>query len=244
MRLSFSPTSLADYAACPRRFYYRAVVRAPRRASPEAMRGLALHAALEHARKEGLSPEGARAVLAGAWEAERFASPEAERAEREKAEAALARELAAAPEPGTEAIAFEARLKGKLGRHALVGVVDRLDRLADGRVRAVDYKSGEPAGHALDDPDDPFVRQLAAYDALLAQAGHARRAAPALRWLLTGETRPADPEAVLEAWRRLEAVADAAAADAAFEPHVGPACARCDYLGRCWPAQAALGAEA
>lgn len=244
MRLSFSPTALADYAVCPRRFYYRAVVRAPKHRTGAAMRGVALHAALERAHLEGLAPEAAREVLRAGWDAALFASPEHEEAERARAEAALARELAAPAEPGVVPIRFEARLKGRIGRFPLVGVVDRLDRLPDGRVRLVDYKSGDPRGVRLDDPDDPLVRQLAAYEHLLAQAGFERRARPALRWLMTGETSEPDAAALAAAWPRLEALAEAAAADETFAACVGPACARCDYAFRCWPAQeAARGSE-
>lgn len=79
------------------------------------------------------------------------------------------------PELGVEIF-----VKGKLGdtTRQVVGFVDRVDRMADGSLRVVDYKSGKKI-HAFDPDKDidsyndfGYWRQQLAYSMLLEQAGH------------------------------------------------------------------------
>lgn len=81
---------------------------------------------------------------------------------------------------GEPELGVELFVKGKLGNteRQVVGFVDRIDELPDGRLQVVDYKTGkkispfDPNQPISDSNDFGYWRQQLAYSMLLEQAGH------------------------------------------------------------------------
>jgi putative RecB family exonuclease len=242
--LVHSASRVAAYQRCPRRYYWRYVVKAPRRRTAAQALGINVHAALEAFEHSGGVRGGGesalRAALAATWSSEGFTSDEEEARCRQEAELRLVRHLEARqvqPDVG-EPVMLEQRLEGSLGGFRVVGVVDRLDRLPDGSLRLIDYKTGLEGADAV---SPATVQQLAIYRSLVAQA---TSQAPAEVMVV----RPGDADlpVVLSdlEWDATLALAQATMADIEadqdFDARVEPACGRCDFAGRCVPWQRAL----
>lgn len=233
-----SPSSVARYARCPRRYYWRHVVRVPRRLTPAQQLGINLHAALERFERAGGIRTGgvaeALACLEATWQADGFADAAAEQAAFKDAVRRLEAHMAEVRlHPAGEPLLLEARIEGTLGEMAVVGVVDRLDRTPEGSLVLIDYKSTQRAGEA-EGPET--VRQMAVYRELVRQ--HLGRAPDRVtivqpgvssQDLTWGEAQwAAALEDVVRTMRAIEA-------DEAFEARVGPGCEACEYARRCVP---------
>jgi ATP-dependent helicase/DNAse subunit B len=149
--LHLSASSLNDYHECPRRYYYKYVVHIPEAVSFEARLGTAIHRALElfhqqHQRVHlGLLPE-----LLERFEMEVRKVAFQNESEREQG-------LARGQQILTQYLTKEADRSASIRRMevekefslalgpdlTLCGKIDRLDWLDNGRVRIVDYKTGE-----------------------------------------------------------------------------------------------------
>ena len=239
---AFSPSRLAVYQRCARRYYWQYVVRVPRKRTGEQALGIALHAALEATAAAGkLGAAGvadALAALERAWDGEGFADADAEAAARRQAEALLAAYVAQAEPAAGMPVMLEKTLKGRYADVPLVGIVDRVDRRPDGTLALIDYKSGRGA-MALDDP--ATVQQLAIYRHLVGEATGEVPRHVAIHHVVAGVREVVRSEA---GWRALldEAAATARAIEAEddFAPRVAPGCASCDYAGRCQAYQRTL----
>ncbi|MEB3330277.1 MAG: PD-(D/E)XK nuclease family protein [Candidatus Sericytochromatia bacterium] len=244
--LVHSASRVAAYQRCPRRYYWRYVVKAPRRLTAEQALGINIHAALEAFERAGGRREGGavalRSALAATWRTEGFASGEEAHRCRQEAERRLQRYLedqqGAAPQG--EPLMLEQRLEGTIGRFRVVGVVDRLDRSPDGSLTLIDYKTGrdDRAGVSL-----ATLQQLAIYRSLVTQV--TSRAPARVVVTCPGE---GDQELALDdtGWgghlERAQRVMEAIEADQDFEARVDPSCQRCEFAGRCVPWQRALAA--
>jgi len=171
---------LADQAACPFRAFARHRLRAEAVEAPEpglgaAERGqllhalmarvwreLGSHAALQAASRERLeeiATEAARVAVAK-LRAEKPGRLDGRFAELERqrlARAALAWLAIDVERPPFEVVQREEEIVMHAGGLELRGRIDRLDRLAEGRLAVIDYKSGTPrvAGWLGERPDDP-----------------------------------------------------------------------------------------
>jgi putative RecB family exonuclease len=239
-----SASRVAAYQRCPRRYYWRYVVKVPRRRTAAQALGINVHAALEAFERAGgvrLGGESAvREALAATWNSEGFASGEDEARARQEAELCLVRHLEVRqerPDMG-EPVMLEQRLEGSLGRFRVVGVVDRLDRLPDGSLRLIDYKTGREDADAV---SAPTVQQLAIYRSLVAQA---TSQAPAE--VVVVRPGHSDVPVLLSdlEWDSTLALAQATMAaleaDQDYDARVEPSCRRCEFAGRCVPWQMAI----
>ena len=240
---AYSPTRLAVYQRCPRRYYWQYVIRVPRRRTGEQSVGISLHGALEAVHQAGglqaTGVAGALALLQDRWEGEGFAGPEDEAQARKAAQRLLQAYLEAEGEGEGVPVMIEQRLKGSFDAVPLIGVVDRVDRRPDGSLELIDYKSGRGAASGT---DPEVTQQLAIYRHLVAEATGRTPVRVAVHHLEAGvrpvELAPAEWDALLT---RAVGTARAIEADDDFAPQVGPACQRCDYAGRCLPYQSASG---
>jgi RecB family exonuclease len=146
--LYLSASSLNLYDGCPRQFYYKQVVRIPETSSFEARLGTAIHAALEafHKRHPEPKPEHADELIA-LFETEladvQFAAEKEKQQASERGRKLLRIYLNEENARGTRVEMVEKEFTVSLGDDVtLTGKIDRVDRLPDGRVRVVDYKSG------------------------------------------------------------------------------------------------------
>jgi ATP-dependent helicase/nuclease subunit A len=166
-------------------------------ADPQGLRfrrGRLIHALLQHL---PALPEAAREA-AGA----RFLARPGHGLEPAEAAEALAEALAILRHPeladafGPDSLA-EAPVAGVVGGVAVAGVVDRLAVGAE-RITLLDFKTNRPPPEAVEDVPPAYLRQLAAYRALLRAAFPGRAVVSALVWTY-GARVMVLPDALLDA---------------------------------------------
>jgi putative RecB family exonuclease len=151
---SLSPSRVTSFTDCPLAFRFRAIDRIPEAPSPHATKGTLVHRVLErlvweHAAGDR-TPAVAAAELDRAWadlvDDPRFGSLELDEGARAafRADAAqLVENYFALEDPdAVEAVGVEVSLEADLGGLRLRGIIDRLDRMEDGTLVVVDYKTG------------------------------------------------------------------------------------------------------
>lgn len=159
--IALSATDIATYLACPLQYKFGRVLKVPRPQTVQQRFGIAVHQAIEryHAAGGGALPK-LLALLDTAWRTGGLGHDEAQLQFRGRAERAL-RDYHArlALDPG-EPVWVERPFDFRIGRHALRGRVDRVDRLPDGGYELIDIKTGPPRDAAELERDV----QLALYD--------------------------------------------------------------------------------
>ncbi len=159
--IALSATDIATYQACPLQYKFGRVLKIPRPQTVQQRFGIAVHQAIERFHLAGGGPlPRLLALLDAAWQRGGLGGDEQSLQFRLKAERALRdyhqRLLLGPGEPVWVERPFEFRI----GRHALRGRVDRVDRLPDGGYELIDIKTGPPR-EAADLQRDV---QLALYD--------------------------------------------------------------------------------
>jgi len=149
-----SASSLRDYLACPRKFFYRHLLRLEVSPGPGATLGILVHAVLhefheEHGSIVGKDPEALWATLQrrvrDVWDRE--FSPETAGAPegrlRDLAEEMLRPYLMAeTKEKPRTLLGTEIGFRLPYGHVVLRGMIDRVDQLPGGDVEVIDYKTG------------------------------------------------------------------------------------------------------
>lgn len=147
--LYLSASNLNLYEGCPRQFYYKHVVRIPETASFEARLGTAIHAALEEFHRRHAKPNSSQYdELIELFEAEladvQFSAEKERQQGIERGHKILRLYLAEEAARGTNVEHVEREFTVSLAEDVtLTGKIDRIDRLPDGRIRVVDYKTGK-----------------------------------------------------------------------------------------------------
>jgi RecB family exonuclease len=227
---AYSPSRLQVFQACHRRYYYQYVIKLPTRREAAQSVGISLHGALEEVEKAGgvalTGLDGALALLASRWEGEGFATPEDEQEARQRAEALLAAYLARFGEGPGKPVMLEKKLEAPYHGVPFLGIVDRVDRLPDGSLELIDYKSGRA------EVTEAVKQQLAIYRHLVTSTtGEAPRSV-AIHHLATNARIPVDAD-----WTGLlDRAAEGARAieqEEDFDPQVGRHCGWCDFNHRC-----------
>ncbi len=144
---SLSHTSITLYLDCPQGFKLHYLDHHPDRPTPPLNKGSAVHAALEDFYKDRLSgPPPLPHVLDafdGAFDDDAYLTFE----EREDAYADgtyMVQQFYEKNAPAFKpAMAVEQRLRFEVDGVKVMAVIDRIDKLANGRVRIVDYKTGQ-----------------------------------------------------------------------------------------------------
>jgi len=202
IRLSFS--GMSTYRDCPRQYWYRYEQRLPVVQSAEAVHGVILHEVLRRCGE--LRRLGARVTCAKlkALHAEVFGAsefPDPRRAATFKRNGALQLESYRRRGGLDGSPAFlEQPFEADMGGWSLRGVIDRIDRVADGW-RIVDYKTGRPTTRRRRD------LQLALYALGATAALGLEPIALEIVYLASGETVP-----VGDAGRRVDAAREEGAA--------------------------------
>lgn len=188
--IRISGSSLGSLIACPRQWFLSRRASAEHGRSSAASAGEVMHVLIDHAESEGLDPAELVGHLDLVWDRIDFDAQYLSAVERSEAEGVLERfgawrDANAGREVlGTE-VAFEVPLEVDGDRVVLHGTVDRLERLADGRLHVVDFKTGR---RAIDKGEVPTHEQLGVYQ-LAARLGAFDALAP-------GERRVAGAELV------------------------------------------------
>src|SRR3954468_12718609 len=148
-----SPSRAADFMSCPLLFRYRTIDRLPEGSSPDAVRGTLVHQVLEDIfdlPAEERTPAAAHTMLEPTWEALQERSPSAREVAATLHEpwwlarphGVLDRWFVGENPTRLEPLEREAYVEATLDNGLqLRGIIDRLDRAADGALRVVDYKT-------------------------------------------------------------------------------------------------------
>jgi RecB family exonuclease len=248
-----TPTRLASWLDCPRRYRMTYLDRpAPRKGPPWAHNslGASVHNALAgwwRLPLAGRSVTAAGDLLERGWIEEGFADQSQSTAARSRARRMVERYVAGL-DPGREPVGVERTVATRTDRIAVSGRIDRLDARPDGGTAlvVVDYKTGR---RPLTTEDARASMPLALY--ALAAARVLRRPCRRveLHHLPTGTVHAWEhsDEGIGRHVRRAESIAaecadaderfrtglPAADVDGVFPPRPGPACGWCDYRQLC-----------
>lgn len=151
---SLSPSKVSAFTECPLAFRLSVIDRIPEPPSPAAVKGTLVHSALEglmwNHQPGRRTRAAARGELDAAWQA-LLVNPEFEQLALEEVEAEEFRADAESlvdnyfqlEDPDTiDAAGVELGMEVQIGPMRLRGIIDRLDRNAEGDLIVVDYKTG------------------------------------------------------------------------------------------------------
>ncbi len=233
--LSYS--QIRSFRTCPLRYRFVYLHRMPERQTPESSLGRSLHKAVEiFFRAGGARPMPLPILLQefeGNFETDGFDGPQALRAARTEGRAILERFWNHETQNFRRPVAVERRFRVDVGGVPVNGVVDRIDRLPDGSLEVVDYKTGvRQSGTTEDDVADNL--QLAIYQ--LGVAGAYREPVSRLSIHLLRDDRrvsvPARDAAVLDAVRETIREVARRIGEGELDPTESPLCP-CEFSTSC-----------
>lgn len=254
---SLSPSRAGDFLTCPLLYRLRVIDKLPEPPSAAAVRGTLVHGALEDLFALPAAERTADRALdlfSGRWETLR----------REDPQAALALQLGLDVDGGSDVAAailtparslldtyFAMEDPRRLEPHAremavstdlevgftVRGLVDRVDRASDGRIRLVDYKTGRSPGAGF---ESKALFQMRFYALVWWRMTGDVPARLQLLYLRDGQTIGYDPDAdeLLATERKILAIRDAIrrSVDDGFRPSPSALCDWCSFHDVC-PAQ-------
>lgn len=249
---TLSPTRLGEYGNCPRKFWYHSVLRLPDPATEATVKGNVVHAALEHLfdhPRDERTPATARAELAKAFDeawndpanAHIAAAGDALRAKMyTDCETLVAGYFKLEDPKKFDPSEREFRITGVIGGVPVVGIIDRLDRIAaaDGeRIYVSDFKTGRPPKGQW---EDKAFRQLRIYAALLEAATGERTHELRLVYLadrdggvrrrkVTDADLAITKTEIMKVWSQIQT----SAATGVWEPQVSALCDYCPFQQLC-----------
>jgi putative RecB family exonuclease len=239
-----SPSSAALFDQCPRRWRLRYVDKLTEPVGEEALVGTFAHRVLELLLAEARhrrTQERAKAIARAVWpDTESHADYQAlglddaaSRAFRWKGWLAISGLWQHEDPSSVDVAATERHVRAELDGVPFLGVVDRLDRCADGLV-VTDYKSGRPPSPRF---EQDKLTQVLLYAAAVAAAdgqapSRARLVYLGSRIIETPATTDAVDAAIAALRATWERLGEAARADS-FDPSPGPLCGWCPFAGQC-----------
>lgn len=234
LELALSANSVETYSVCPLKFKLRRDWQIPGEASAAMQFGNAVHTVLKNYYDP--SPQGAdqtAAEVVAAFNREFAKAVIEDPVQRQLYEELGSRHLQimvdARPRAAIAVIAAEASFNFKMGKLAVIGRIDRIDRLNGNSVRVIDYKTGTPWDQK--DADDSL--QLSIYAMGAAQMNYEPRELVLLNLRGNEEVVTARTPAQLDrARRKIEEAAEGIAAHE-FEPKPGLHCRWCEFARLC-----------
>jgi len=247
-RGALSPSRAADFMSCPLLFRYRTIDRLPEGSSPDAVRGTLVHQVLEDIfdlPAEERTPAAAHTMLEPTWEALQERSPSArevaatldEPSWLASAHEVLDRWFVLEDPTRLEPLEREAYVEATLDNGLqLRGIIDRLDRAADGALRVVDYKTSSAVSEGY---ESKALFQLRVYALILWRT---RGVVPRMLQLVylgaTSEMVRYEPDEadLIATQHKIEALWEAieeAQRTGDFEPNRGRQCDWCAFKAHC-----------
>lgn len=181
MVASLSPSSMATWRQCPKRFFFEKILRIETETAEPAVCGSFVHLVLQHLMDRPAAErtaEVARRIAAERWPSfiadpgSRFAElgldAEETRAFKRRAWAGVSGYFLIEDPTRIEVLGVEEEVRADLDGAPVYGIVDRVDRGRDGLV-VTDYKSGKAP--AWDDEREEKLGQLRTYAAMLEANG-------------------------------------------------------------------------
>ncbi len=165
--IRLSPSQVSALLTCPRHYFLSRQAHADPPPAVGASLGSVIHLLVQHASSGALDDAAVGDYLDTAWQHLRFDTGWLSAVERVEAELSIGRFLAWRSGRNTEPLAVEASFELDLEvdrrQVTLVGAVDRLERLPDGRLQVVDFKTGRttPTRNEVAGMDQLGIYQLA-----------------------------------------------------------------------------------
>jgi RecB family exonuclease len=232
--MALSANAVQSYSTCPMKFKLERDWKLPGEAAAAMQYGFAIHTVLKnyydpaaHARE--MSVEDAVAAFRQEFAKGYIDDPVQRKIYEERGEEQLRTLLFASPRGSTEVMATEQKFSFKLDGREIKGRIDRIDRLEDGVVRVIDYKTGAPK-------DRKFAEeslQLSIYAMAVAQMNLTPRELVLVNVQDNSQAVASRSTKQLESAR---AEIDRAAQGIAlgeFDPDPGQHCRWCDYRRLC-----------
>lgn len=244
---SLSPSRASAFRDCPLAFRLRSIDHLPEEPSPHAVKGTLVHSALEslfweHPRGER-TLHGALAALEHAWSDLQRDPQFIGLSLDEKAKVAfyadarlLVENYFVLEDPNeVEAVGVELRVSAKIDRVWVRGIIDRLDRRADGRLVIVDYKTGRaPSEHHETAKMTGVYTYAFLCEAILGE----RPAEVRLLYLrkptqIASEATPAKVDGERKRTLAIYSAIERSCARGEFSPSPGPLCKFCSFHAYC-----------
>ncbi len=242
MRLS--PYSIGIYQQCPRRYRYQYVdhlIQRYRKPWPWLTMGTNIHAALTDffsvVPVEERTADTVERLLREKWRRHRegFADTEPEREYGQRAVAQL-RRFAETQKVDVKLLMIERFHEAPVADNlALMGRIDRIDRLEDGGLHVIDYKTGRV-------PAESDTFQLLLYALILSKTLDWPVSRASYMHLEDGDwdTYPIVDEDVSYSRDRVVAVAGDVETEEEYPENPGPLCRFCDFLEICYTGQVSV----
>jgi putative RecB family exonuclease len=249
---TLTPSKVAAFTNCPLAFRFSQIERLPEPASPHAVKGTLVHAALERLFWQHppgqRSPAAGRQALAGAWDelqgTEEFADLALSGDEAADffadAERLVGNYFELEDPDEAHTVAVELGVETTVDGMRLRGIIDRLDVRPDGSLVVVDYKTGRAPSERYERGSLSGVQTYA----LLCQSLLGRAPAEvrllylrpplAISSVASEQSIRGQRKRAVAVWTAIER----ACAGEDFRPHVGPLCGSCHFKSLC-PAFAA-----
>jgi putative RecB family exonuclease len=232
--MALSANAVQSYSTCPMKFKLERDWKIPGEAAAAMQYGFAIHTVLKNyydpaAHAEVWSIEDAVAAFKREFAKGYIDDPVQRRMYEERGEEQLRTLLQSSPRGSVEVMAAEHKFSFKLGDREIKGRIDRIDRLEDGVVRVIDYKTGAPKDRKFADES----LQLSIY----AMAVEQMNLTP--RELVLANVQDNSQAVSFRTPKQLEsarAEIDKAAEGIArgeFDPEPGQHCRWCDYRRLC-----------
>ncbi|HEY3297904.1 MAG TPA: ATP-dependent DNA helicase [Armatimonadota bacterium] len=234
LRLSYSRVS--TYEDCPLGYKFSYELKIPGKPKPYFSFGSTVHAALcsfLEGVKAGSEPslDQLKAVYCENWQSEGYVIPSQEEGYRREGEGALESFYRRYQSEKVVPLQLEWQFSLPVGRHTVIGFVDRIDPLGEGACSVVDYKTGKAKTQKDVDAD----MQLSVYALAVRECLGLKAEKLSLYFLKTDEiiSTTRTDEQLAEVVERILSVADLIEARK-FEPNPDPfKCGRCDYNAIC-----------
>ena len=249
---TLTPSKASDFTSCPLAFRFATIERRPQPASPHAVKGTLVHAALEglfwNHPAGSRTPAAASHELGRAWQAvqsdpefvELALAPEEAAEFRADAEELVSNYFRLEDPDAVDTVGMELGVETMVDGMRLRGIIDRLDRAPDGSLIVVDYKTGRAPSERYERGSLGGVQTYA----LLCESVVGRAPAEvrllhlrepiAISTVATERTIRGQRRRAMAIWTAIERACDRED----FRPHTGPLCAYCAFKPDC-PAFAA-----
>ena len=232
--MALSANAVQSYATCPMRFKLERDWKIPGEAAAAMQYGYAIHTVLKnyydpapHAQE--MSLEETIAAFRSEFAKGYIDDPVQRQMYEERGEQQLRVLLQSAPRGSAEVIATEHTFRFKLGQREIRGRIDRIDRLQDGAVRVIDYKTGTPKDQRAAD----MSLQLSIYAMAVAQMNLAARELVLVNVQDNSQAASFRTPKQLESARAEIEEAAEGIARGEFDPTPGQHCRWCDYRNVC-----------